>query len=101
KGMRQPQENSCSSGKAATGMKTKEERTIPNMTPEAVNDDRKPRRRVGACSMASDAAPGDSPPADSPCNRRKMTSKIGAKSPIWPYVGSKPIAKVARPMVNK
>ena len=53
------------------------------LMPEAVKEERNPRRRSGACSIASAAAPGDSPPADSPCSKRRKTNRIGAAIPIW------------------
>ena len=54
----------------------------------------RPRRPSGACSATYVAAPPYSPPSARPCNRRRLTSRIGASQPIVSNVGRKPTAAV-------
>ncbi len=81
-GIRQPHEYSASSGREAIGMNTRLETTMPNMMPLIVNEVKNERRSPGACSSVSDDEPGDSPPADSPCSRRRSTRMTGAATPM-------------------
>jgi hypothetical protein len=55
---------------------------MPSGTPICGNDPKKLRLSTGACSTAMSAAPPHSPPAEKPCARRSMTSRIGAQTPI-------------------
>ena len=41
-----------------------------------------------------------SSPTPIPCAKRSTTRKIGARMPILSYVGSRPMAKVATPMIT-
>jgi len=53
----------------------------------------------GAFSTASSTAPPHSPPRPSPCPNRHSASSSGAATPMDPYVGSAPMAKVESPIV--
>ncbi len=44
------------------------------------------------------AEPLHSPPAEKPCKSRATTSRSGANTPIWSYVGSSPIMRVETPI---
>ena len=61
---------------------------------------KKPRRCGGAYSTASRTAPPYSPPTPIPCRIRSTTRATGAQTPIWSYVGSRPIAAVPTPMIS-
>lgn len=57
-----------------------------------------PRALVGAFSAVSRVAPAHSPPTARPCRMRSTTSRIGARTPIVPVVGSRPMASVEKPI---
>ena len=100
-GMRQPQLSRASSGRAAIGMNTRLEITMPNMIPPMVQLVKNARRRSGACSRVSELDPGDSPPAEMPWMRRSTTMMIGAAMPMASQVGMQPTRKVATPMITR
>ena len=82
-GIRQPQERRSSSGSAPMGMNTSVDRIRPIWVPLRVKLVKKPRRLAGACSKDMELAPACSPAAESPCRKRRMTSRIGASTPTW------------------
>src|ERR1700691_6404766 len=59
-----------------------------------------PRRWSGECSATYTAAPPYSPPRASPCNKRRLISRIGAAIPMREYPGSNPTVRVASPIRN-
>ena len=58
----------------------------------------RPRRPAGAYSAASSAAPPHSPPTARPWAKRRMTSRIGAATPMVAAPGSRPTATVEPPI---
>ena len=75
------------------------ESSRPIGTPSCGHEEYQPRRSSGACSTQSSTAPPHSPPRPMPCSIRSSTRSRGAATPIESYVGSRPIAKVDRPMI--
>ena len=65
-------------------------------TPSAVCRSRAERNVV----VKVDSAAGESIAAPIPWAKRIVTSKIGARMPMLAYVGSKPMMKVATPMMS-
>src|SRR5450830_1076402 len=82
KGMRHPQNNNCSSGKAEIGRNTKVAKINPACVPLSVKLVKNARRCAGACSSVIEFAPACSPAADKPCSMRSTTNIIGAAIPI-------------------
>ncbi len=101
-GTRQPHDWSCSSGStAASGRNTAGASTWPPWVPLRVKLVKKPRRSSGACSNDIELAPACSPAAERPWSRRRITSRTGASSPTWSYVGRQPTRKVETPISRR
>ena len=58
------------------------------------------RLPAGAFSVATSAAPDHSPPSANPCASRSTSRNTAAQTPISFTVGSRPITKVAIPIVS-
>ena len=98
-GIRQPHVRSWSSeSTAASGRNTAGARICPPWVPLSVKLVKKPRRSSGECSNDIELAPACSPAAERPCRTRSATSRTGASSPTWPYVGRQPTRKVETPI---
>ena len=83
KGMRQPQA-SRSSGDSEVAMARKARLAImvPAGTPICTHEPYKPRWWAGACSTAINTAPPHSPPSARPWMMRRLSSRIGAHTPM-------------------
>ncbi len=99
-GIRQPHDSRCSSGSAATGMKTRVARSWPACVPLRVKLVNQPRRSAGACSSVMELALACSPAAETPCRTRHSTSRTGARVPTCSRVGRQPMRNVDRPIRN-
>src|SRR6202030_4042176 len=97
-GTRQPHDSNWSSGSHEIGRKTAVARISPAWVPLNVKLVKKARRSAGACSSVIELAPACSPEAEKPWQRRKNTSRMGARIPIWLYVGRQPTRKVEAPI---
>ena len=97
---RQPHARNASSGSRLARANAPEARNRPPGTPMWAKLPKKPRRSAGANSTASRTAPPYSPPTPMPWRMRRATSRIGAQTPIWSYVGSRPIRAVPAPMMT-
>ncbi len=97
-GTRQPHDSSCSSGSAATGMKTRVASSCPPWVPLSVKLVKKPRRCGGACSKVIELALACSPAAEMPWSTRHSTSSTGASVPTWSRVGRQPMRNVDTPI---
>ena len=97
-GIRQPQDMNASSGSSWASAKTPLAPARPIATPICGQLPKKPRRWGGEYSTAMMAAPANSAPAPKPCASRIATSRIGARIPMWSYVGSRPMRVVLTPM---
>src|SRR4029453_858329 len=96
---RQPQElNPSSDCTAAKTHSTPVASMLPRATPDCGHEDQKPRLESSPCSAAIRTAPPHSPPTAKPCARRHTSRRIGAAIPIVAYVGSRPMATVAKPI---
>jgi hypothetical protein len=86
---------------ARTSANTVVESARPAGTPICGHEPKKPRLFLGACSTAISTAPPHSPPTPMPCTKRRVTSRIGAITPIDANVGRQPIRNVAVPMISR
>ncbi len=98
--MRQPHASkSASLWTAASTNSTPVAIRLPSGTPACGHEDQNPRFFSSPCSAAISTAPPHSPPTAKPWSSRQTSSRIGAATPIVAYVGSRPIAKVATPII--
>ena len=100
-GSRHPHASNCAGEvNVVTARNSSCARISPAGTPTCENEPYAPRLAGGACSTAISAAPPHSPPADTPWSNRSTTSRTGAATPIWSYVGSRPTPTVAAPITR-
>ncbi len=98
-GTRQPHDrNAASSSTADSNQNTPVAAKNPTEGPTCGNAAYSPRRRFGACSTASSAAPPHSPPSPIPWRNRSRISSNGAHMPSVPYPGSSPTSAVDSPI---
>ena len=99
-GRRQPQAMKASGPMSArTAAMTSAETSCPVGAPALVKLAQKPRFFV-ECSADMSMAPPHSPPMATPWTTRMRMRRTGPMSPACSYVGSKPIAVEAIPIVN-
>ncbi len=100
-GTRQPHErNAASEVMAPISDRTPLARSRPIGTPTCGQLALRPRRRSSPDSSVIRTAPPHSPPRPSPWTNRSATSTIGAHTPIVAWVGIRPIANVAMPIIS-
>ncbi len=96
---RQPQDSNCSSVSAtASTARVALASRLPAGGPICAADAQKPRFLGSPYSLDSSTAPPHSPPTPTPWANRRMTSAIGASTPMAAYPGSSPISTVATPI---
>lgn len=100
KGTRQPQLMNASSPKRFIRLKAPVDNNAPTEEPSWANEPKKEALPRGAFSTAMSTAPPHSPPIAMPWIRRSTISRIGASAPTWAYVGSRPMAKDATPIIT-
>ncbi len=101
-GIRQPQApNADSDSTAVSSASTPVASNCPAGAPVCGHDAQKPRRRASPCSDTSSTAPPHSPPSAKPCTSRSTVSRTGAMLPMVAWVGSRPMAKVAPPIISR
>ncbi|CAM5609842.1 hypothetical protein SDIAM26S_01615 [Streptomyces diastaticus subsp. diastaticus] len=100
--MRQPQvTNACSERSAVSTASTAVASNCPAGAPVCGQEAQKPRRLASPCSETSSTAPPHSPPSAKPWTSRSTVSSSGAAVPMVAWVGSRPIAKVAPPIISR
>jgi len=100
-GIRQPQLwKAASDWKTASKARTPVASRLSAGAPACGHEAQKPRFSGLPCSDTSRTAPPHSPPRAKPWMSRRVTSRIGARTPTVPKVGSRPIANVDPPIIS-
>lgn len=97
-GIRQAHARSASSESRPTARKERVARMRPVGEPCWAKAAKRNPRSFLACSVVISTEPPHSPPSAMPCTVRNTVSRIGAATPICPYVGRHPMPTVLTPI---